>query len=96
MELVFSGEVWFWRGPAPFHFVTVPLEYSADIRAIAGAVTYGWGMIPCEVTVGTTTFETALWPKNETYIVGLKKAVRDRERIAIDDDITVVLRIGDF
>lgn len=96
MELVFSGEVWFWRGPPPFHFVTVPLEYGADIRAIAGEVTYGWGMIPCEVTVGTTTFETALWPKNETYIVGLKKAVRDRERIAIDDDITVVLRIGDF
>lgn len=76
--------------------MTVPLEYGADIRAIAGEVTYGWGMIPCEVTVGTTTFETALWPKNETYIVGLKKAVRDRERIAIDDDITVVLRIGDF
>lgn len=96
MELVFSGEVWFWRGPPPFHFVTVPLEYGADIRAIAGEVTYGWGMNPCEVTVGTTTFETALWPKNETYIVGLKKAVRDRERIAIDDDITVVLRIGDF
>jgi hypothetical protein len=96
VELVFSGEVWFWRGPPPFHFVTVPLEYGADIRAIAGEVTYGWGMIPCEVTVGTTTFETALWPKNETYILGLKKVVRDRESIAIDDDITVVLRIGDF
>jgi hypothetical protein len=96
VKVVFSGEVWFWRGPAPFHFVTVPPEHSADIRAIAVAVTYGWGMIPCEVTVGVTTFETALWPKNETYIVGLKKAVRDSESIAIDDDITVVLRIGDF
>ena len=24
--LEFSGEVWHWRGPAPYHFVTVPDE----------------------------------------------------------------------
>ena len=26
MEREFSGEVWSWRGPAPFHPVTVPEE----------------------------------------------------------------------
>jgi hypothetical protein len=24
VDLEFSGEVWFWRGPSPYHFVTVP------------------------------------------------------------------------
>ncbi|WP_281897961.1 DUF1905 domain-containing protein [Micromonospora humidisoli] len=24
MELAFSGELWWWKGPAPWHFVTVP------------------------------------------------------------------------
>jgi hypothetical protein len=26
MELQFSGEVWYWGGPAPFPFVTAPDE----------------------------------------------------------------------
>ena len=46
MQLRFSGEIWFWRGPAPFHFVTVPPAESEMIGEIAGVVTYGWGMIP--------------------------------------------------
>ena len=24
MDLEFVGELWFWRGPAPWHYVTVP------------------------------------------------------------------------
>jgi len=96
MELCVRGEVFFWRGPSPFHFVAVDDEASDEIRQIAGALTYGWGMIPCQCTVGATTFETAMWPKDGGYIIPLKKAVRDRESIAVNDDVTVVLRIGDF
>src|SRR5262245_6174845 len=35
MDLEFSGEIWFWRGPSPFHFVTVPEEQSFDLEAIS-------------------------------------------------------------
>jgi len=96
MELRVTGEVFFWRGPSPFHFVAVDTETSDAIHQIAATVTYGWGMIPCECVVGSTTFETALWPKDGGYIIPLKKAVRDRESIAVGDEITVVLRIGDY
>jgi hypothetical protein len=37
--LEFSGVVWFWRGPAPFHFVTVPEDESAELYATAAMVT---------------------------------------------------------
>jgi len=30
MELRFSGAVWYCRGPAPFHFVTVPSAEDVD------------------------------------------------------------------
>ncbi|MGD2026589.1 MAG: DUF1905 domain-containing protein [Anaerolineales bacterium] len=46
MILEFSGEIWFWRGPAPFYFVTVPAQESEVLTAISEEVTYGWGMIP--------------------------------------------------
>lgn len=94
MELSFSGPVWYWRGPAPFHFVTVPEEEAAAIGAVSGKVTYGWGMIPATVRVGDTEFTTALWPKNGGYIVPLKDAVRNAEQIDVDDVVEIELSIA--
>ncbi len=58
-ELRFSGELWYWRGPAPFHFVTVAPEQSEDIAAVAGEVSYGWGCIPVTARTGTTEWTTS-------------------------------------
>lgn len=93
MEFEFSGKVWFWRGPAPWYFVTIPEGFSQDIRAIASLVSYGWGVIPVEVRIGGTTWETSLFPKDERYIVPIRANVRKAERIAEDDDVTVTLRL---
>jgi len=53
LDLAFSGELWYWRGPAPFHFVTVPDDGSAALHAISADVSYGWGMIPVTARIGT-------------------------------------------
>ena len=94
MELEFSGEIWFWRGPSPYHFVTVPDELSSAIRALSGMVTYGWGMIPVRARIADTAWTTALWPKDGRYVLPLKDAVRRAEALAIGDEVTVVLEIG--
>lgn len=94
MELAFSGELWFWRGPAPWHFVTVPDEEAADLEAISAAVTYGWGMIPVTVRVGDSEWTTSLWPKDGGYIVQLKAWVRRAERIEVGDRVDVRLTVG--
>ncbi len=91
MHLEFSGEVWFWRGPAPFHFVSVPEDESAELQATSALVTYGWGMIPVEARIGSTRWTTALWPKDGGYVVPLKAVVRRAERIEVDDTVTVHL-----
>jgi hypothetical protein len=92
VELRFSGEVWYWRGPAPFHFVTVPEAESAQLKAASSLVTYGWGMVPVEVEIGATRWTTSLWPKDGGYVVPLKDLVRRAEGIEVGDDVTV--RIG--
>ncbi len=91
MDLQFSGEIWYWRGPSPFHFVTVPDEESADIQAMASSLTYGWGMIPVTVTIGATSWYTALWPKDGRYIVPIKAAIRKKEQIDLGDVVSVHL-----
>ncbi|GAA2933084.1 hypothetical protein GCM10010458_15370 [Microbacterium luteolum] len=93
MRLLIAGEIWYWRGPAPFHFVTVPPAESEMIHEIASVVTYGWGMIPATVTIGATTVTTALWPKDGGYIVPIKKALQDREGVTVDDVVDIALDI---
>jgi hypothetical protein len=94
MLLEFSGEIWFWRGPAPWYFVTVPEQQSRDLKAISGIVTYGWGMIPVRAHTGNTEWKTSLFEKNERYIVPIKASVRQREDLEQGDQVTIQLEIS--
>jgi hypothetical protein len=94
VDLNFSGEVWFWKGPAPWHFVTVPDEESAEIAAVSTVVTYGWGVIPVTAQIGSTSWQTSLFPKDGTYLVPLKTQVRKAEEIELGDLVTVSLTIS--
>lgn len=91
MELEFSGEIIWWRGPSPFHFVPVPDEESAQIEAAKELVTYGWGVIPVTAQVGRTEFTTSLFPKDGRFLVPLKDSVRRAEALELGD--VVELRI---
>lgn len=91
MKLEFTGKIWFWKGPAPWYFVTVPAEQSHALKAISGAVTYGWGMIPVKVRIGKTEWRTSLWPKDDLYIVPIKARVRQAEKIEENDSVTIQL-----
>lgn len=93
MEIEFTGPIWFWRGPAPFYFVTIPEPYSGDIRAISRFVTYGWGVIPVRVRIGQTEFQTSLFPKEDLYIVPVKASVRKAEKIEEGDEVTIQLEV---
>jgi hypothetical protein len=92
--LEFNGEIIYWRGPAPFHFVTVPEEQSAAIEAVASLVTYGWGAIPVAARVGRTDFRTSLFPKCELYLVPIKNAVRKAEGLELGDQVKVWLQLS--
>jgi Domain of unknown function (DUF1905) len=94
MEITINGEVWFRRGPSPFHFITVDESASDLIKEIAPSVTYGWGMIPCEVVINDSSFSTSLWPKDGGYILPLKAAVRKATGIEIGSYVEATLSVG--
>ena len=91
--VTFSGEIWYWRGPSPFHFITVPDEHCDGQRGAATVVSYGWGMIPVTAQVGNTTWTTSLFPKNGRYIVPVKFAVLRSESLDVGDSVTVRLTV---
>jgi hypothetical protein len=93
MMIEFNGKIWFWKGPSPFYFVTVPAEQCHDLKAISSSVTYGWGMIPVHVRIGKTEWKTSLFPKDGGYIVPLNMRARRAESLQEGDDVTVRLEV---
>jgi len=93
MEIEFSGKIWFWQGPAPWFFVTVPEEQSRDLKAISTLVTYGWGVIPVHVRIGRSEWQTSLFPKDGLYLVPIRANIRKAENLAEGDTVTVRLEV---
>ena len=91
MNLDFAGEVVYWRGPAPYHFVMLPKRSAVALKAASSELTYGWGCIPARGRVGDTEFTTALFPKDGSYAVPMKVAVRRSEGIELGDVVDVHL-----
>lgn len=83
-----------WRGPAPYSFLRVPPEVAADIAELAPLVTYGWGVIPASVRVGTTTWRTSLFPREGSYLIPVKLTVRVASGLELGDTVQVELTLG--
>ena len=93
MDLELTGEIWYWRGPSPYHFVTVPEEQCVELKAAAAQVSYGWGVIPVSAQIGDTEWTTSLFPKDGRYLVPVKQAVQRAEELELGDVVTVRLTV---
>lgn len=93
MELDFAGEIVEWRGPAPFYFVPLPPDEAELIDEVRAEVAY-WGVIPVTARLGRTSFTTSMFPREETYFLPLKDAVRRAEGVGLGDVVEVQLSVG--
>jgi hypothetical protein len=94
VDRVFDAQLWEWRGPAPFYWLTVPPDVSDYVRAEAVAASYGWGAIPVRVRIGATEWETSLLPKDGGYVLPVKAAVRAGESFGKGDTVSVEMSVA--
>ena len=94
MNIEFSGKIWFWKGPSPWFFVTVPEKQSEDLKAILRVVTYGWGMIPVVARIGKTEWKTSMFPKDGSYIVPIKAIIRKAENLEEGDKVMIQIEVN--
>jgi hypothetical protein len=95
LMLKFTGKIWYWRGPAPWYFVTVPRTQSLALQAMAPALTYGWGVIPVTARIRSTAWTTSLFPRDGLYALPIRTDVRRTERLDEGDRVRVELTTGD-
>ncbi len=94
MELSFAAPVIYWRGPAPFFYARLPADPAEAIARLKRTASYGWGAIPVTAAIGGISFTTSLFPKDGTYLLPLKDAVRRRLGVTVDDVVAVEMTVG--
>ena len=93
LELSFSAVVIEWRGPAPFLYARLPAEAADEVASVKRSASYGWGAIPVTARIGEVTFKTSLFPKDGTYLLPLKVAVRRRVGMTVGDVVEVEMTV---
>lgn len=83
-RFTFTAEVWEHDGPGAWHFVSVPEADADEIEEAFGHAAKGFGSLRVDVTIGRTSWSTSIFPdrKRGTYVLPVKKAVRDTQRLA--------------
>ena len=97
MDVAFGGEMWRWPGESGWHFVSLPEALADDIAQRFAGRAKGFGSLRVHVRVGETDWVTSIFPDSKagTYILPIKRQVRDRERIGAGDIIAIHLTLPD-
>ncbi len=94
MDIEFDAEVIEWRGPAPFVFAVVPPDVVDLVHELASELTYGWGVVPAGVAIGSVRWTTSLFPKDGGYLVPLRTAERHRAAVEVGNAVHLVLTLA--
>ena len=96
MEAVFtfSGALWEYGGENTWVFITLPGEQADEIADLVPRRP-GFGSVRVHVRIGETEWATSLFPDKslESYVLPVKRSVRDREQLAIGDVAGVTIRV---
>ena len=85
-DIAFKGTIQKFPGPGGWVYVVIPKKYTKELKLRRRA----WGMYPITAHVGETFWKTKLMTKKGgDFFVALKATVRNKEKIAVGDRMTV-------
>ena len=95
----FAASLWRWEAKdeaksGAWFFLSLPFDVSDEIEEAAGPGR-GFGSVRVEVTVGSSTWRTSVFPSGEhkTYVLPVKKAVRVAEGLGEGTEAKVRLSL---
>ena len=90
----FSDVLWEYSGEAPWVFVTLGVEDADEIRARVPR-SGGFGSVKVNAHIGETEWSTSIFPDKASgsYLLPVKRSVRDRENLIVGDVTSVILRV---
>ncbi len=78
-----------------WHFLVVPKDDADHMRFFAAHLQRGFKSLKVDVMIGETSWRTSVFPSSDrgSYILPVKKNVRDREGLSAGDMVEVALKV---
>ena len=91
----FTARLWEYPGKGAWYFVSVPPEQAEDIRHLTEGRRGGFGSVKVGVAINGSRWSTSLFSSSTdgTFILPVKKAIRQAEQVHAGDPVTVVLEL---
>lgn len=91
----FEAELWIYPAKVQWYFITLPIDASDEIKFFH-KTRNGFGSVRVSITIGSSTWKTSGFPSKEanSFIVPIKKDVRNKEGLAAGDLIAVEIHLA--
>jgi hypothetical protein len=95
MEYEFKAKLWEYDGPGAWHFITLPRDYGQEIKLVSSDFRKGFGSVKVEVTIGSSSWETSVFPdkQSDSYVLPIKKEIRSKENISAGNMVSLRIKI---
>ena len=93
LEFTFTASLWLWTGKGSWHFITVPLDISAQIKAMTER--RGFGSVRVAASICDYSWKTSVFPdsKSGCYFLPVKSEIRKACNIRAGDAATIHIGI---
>ena len=88
----FTADLWEWEARASWFFVTLPVDAAADIRELP-MPPRGFGSVPVRARIGSSEFDTSIFPSDDSYVLPVRRAVRVREGLEAGGPVDVEVEV---
>ena len=94
VTFAFSGELWEYGGANTWVFVSLPPEVADEVADLVPSRP-GFGSVRVTVQISETEWVTSLFPDSKlgSYVLPIKRSVRDQERLSIGDTAEIRIRL---
>ncbi len=97
MDFTFKATLWEYAGKGSWVFISLPKEYYPELKTLSLAGKKGFGSLRVAVTVGVTQWRTSIFPdtKSSSFVLPIKKSVRDQEHLKVGENAEVQIHLLD-
>lgn len=94
-RFAFRAKLRRYAGDAAWHFVTLPVETSAEVRVLSSGMRNAFGALRVIARIGATQWRTSVFAdtKAGAFLLPIKADVRRKEKIGVGDEIEVSVEI---
>ena len=99
MSYRFSSKIWeFYGKKGVWYFVTVPADQATEIRMLTSKIKRGFNSVKVKATIGSSTWKTSIfvYSKDGSYVLPIKKSIRDKEQLHTGDQPQVNITLMDL